>query len=47
MKKIILILLLITSSLFAEIDERKSDVYFANGIDKYLSKKNTNLNLKH
>ena len=33
MKKIILILFLFSSFLYAEIDERKSDVYFANGID--------------
>ena len=33
MKKKLLILILLLSSLFAEIDERKSDVYFANGID--------------
>ena len=33
MKNIILILLICFSSLYAEIDEYKSDVYFANGID--------------
>ena len=33
MKNIILIFLFLASLLYAEIDERKSDVYFANGID--------------
>ena len=32
MKKILILLLLVTSFLWAEIDEYKSDVYFANGI---------------
>lgn len=32
MKKILLILFLVSSFLYAEIDERKSDVYFANGV---------------
>ncbi len=33
MKDILLILFLLSSFLYAEINERKSDVYFANGID--------------
>ncbi len=33
MKNILLVLFLLSSFLYAEIDERKSDVYFANGID--------------
>jgi len=32
MKKIFLLLILLSSVLFAEIDEYKTDVYFANGI---------------
>ena len=33
MKDILLILFLLSSFLYAEINERKSDVYFENGID--------------
>jgi len=40
MKKILILLLLVTSFLWAEIDEYKSDVYFANGITT--SKKQAN-----
>ncbi len=32
MKKIFLLLILLSSFIFADIDERKVDVYFANGI---------------
>ncbi|MEN8147814.1 MAG: hypothetical protein ABFR02_09375 [Campylobacterota bacterium] len=32
MKKIIIVLLFLSSVLFAVVDERKSDIYYGNGI---------------